>query len=184
MRLRHPFALAAVVLASLTCSSEVDNVEIEQDGRANIPAGSVVDQLLGDLAFAGFDDIEISQSQELENQGYTEEQIDSVHLTSLTLTVSAPAGGNFDFLDSIAFFVEAEGEDRLEIARLEPVPDGQTELDVPVTDAELLAYAVAPEMTVTTEVSGTSPDEDTTVDAHLVFDVDINVSGAACAAGY
>lgn len=179
--MRHRFAFAAVVLASLTCGSDVDNVEVESEGRAMIPGGTVIDQLLGDLAFSGFDDIDVSQSQELENQGYTEEQIDSVRLDSLTLTVSAPAGGDFDFLESIAFFVEAEGEERVEIARLSPVPDGQTSLDVPVADVELLPYAVAESMTVTTEATGSAPDEDTTVDAHLVFDVDINVSGAACA---
>jgi hypothetical protein len=189
MRMRPPWsahrlALAAAAFATLTCGSDLDNVEVESDGRAMIPAGSVVDQLLGDLAFTGFDDIDVSQSQELENQGYTEDQIDSVHLESITLTISAPAGGDFDFLDQIAFFVEAEGEERVEIARLSPVPAGQTELDVPVADVELLPYVVAPAMTVTTEATGSAPDQDTTVDAHLVFDVDIDVSGAACSVGY
>lgn len=179
--MRHRLALAGAVFVSLTCgASDIDNVEVEQDGRAQIPAGSVIDQLLGDLAFDGFDDIDVSQSQELENQGYTEDQIDSVHLETLTLTVSAPAGGNLDFLESIAFFVEAEGEERVEIARLEPVPEGVTEVDVPVADVELLPYVVAESMTVTTEAMGSAPDDDTTVDAHLVFDVDVNVSGAAC----
>jgi len=179
--MRHRLALAGAVFVSLTCgASDIDNVEVEQDGRAQIPAGSVIDQLLGDLAFDGFDDIDVSQSQELENQGYTEDQIDSVHLETLTLTVSAPAGGNLDFLESIAFFVEAEGEERVEIARLEPVPEGVTEVDVPVADVELLPYVVAESMTVTAEAMGSAPDDDTTVDAHLVFDVDVNVSGAAC----
>ena len=179
--MRHRVVLGVVVLVSLTCGAdELDNVEVEQDGQAQIPAGSVIDQLLGDLAFEGFDDIDVSQSQELENQGYTEDQIDSVHLETLTLTVSAPAGGDFDFLESIAFFVEADGEERVEIARLEPVPEGATELDVPVADVELLPYVVAESMTVTTEAMGAAPDDDTTVDAHLVFDVDVNVSGAAC----
>ena len=179
--MRHRLSLVAAVVFCLTCGAdELDNVEVEQDGQAQIPAGSVIDQLLGDLAFDGFDDIDVSQSQELENQGYTEDQIDSVHLAMLTLTVSAPAGGTFDFLDSIAFFVEAEGEQRVEIARIEPVPAGATELDVPVADVELLPYVVAESMTVTTEAMGSAPDDDTTVDAHLVFDVDVNVSGAAC----
>ena len=174
-------ALATAVLVSLTCgASEVDNVEVEQDGRAEIPAGSVIDQLLGDLAFEGFDDIDVSQSRELENQGYTEDQIDSVRLKELELTVSAPSGGRLDFLESVAFFVEAEGEERLEIARLDPVPDGQTTVAVPVADVELLPYVVAESMTITTEATGSAPDEDTTVDAHLVLDVDIDVSGAAC----
>ena len=89
--MRRHLALAAAVLFSLTCgASEVDNVEIEQEGRADIPAGSVIDQLLGDLAFEGFDDIDVSQSQELENQGYTEDQIDSVRLTELTLELRSP----------------------------------------------------------------------------------------------
>lgn len=180
-RLWHSLVLAGLVLCA-TCS-DVDNVVVEADGRAQIPEGGVLEELLGDLDFAGFDDIDITQAQEFENQGYTEDQIDSVRLETVTLTVSTPAGGNFDFLDSIAFFVEAEGEERVEIARLDPVPMGESVVELEVDGSvELRPYVVADAMTVTTEASGTRPEDDTTVDAHLSFDVDVNVSGACSVA--
>lgn len=179
-RVKRPLAAVTFVLVLATCS-DIDNVEVEATGQAMIPRGTVVDQLLSDLEFAGFDNVEISESQELINEGYTEDDIDSVRIQRMTLTVTAPAGGNLDFIDDIAFFVEAEGLPRVEIGRLDPVPAGQSAVDV-VVDAsvELRPYVVAPVMTVTSEGSGMRPDQDTSIDAYLLFDVDVNVSGAAC----
>ena len=176
-------AIALLVVAvTLTCSG-ADNLEVGSSGRAVIPAGSVIEQLLGDLEFAGFDSIEISQSEEFRNQGYTEDQIDSVRVVSMTLTIAAPDGGTFEFLDSIAFTVEAAGLPPLEIARLDPVPADASVLELEVdSDAELRPYAVADVMTVTSTAVGRRPGDDTTVDAELLLDVDVNVSGAACSA--
>jgi hypothetical protein len=169
-----------LLLALVTCS-EADNVTVDADGEAIVPGGGVLDDLLGQLDFAGFDDVDLAQSEALQNQGYTEDDIDSVHLVSLDLEIAAPAGATFDFLERIAFFVEADGLPRVEIAQLDEVAAGSTELAlVVVADVELRPYVVAEAMTVTSEVTGSRPDDDTTVAAHLAFDVDINVTGAAC----
>lgn len=138
----------------------------------------MVDQLLGELSFAGFDGLDLSQSQTFRNQGYGKDDIDSVHIVSFTLTVTAPDAGNFDFLQRIAFSVEAEGLPPVEIARLDPIPEGQREIELQVDSSiELLPYVVAPSMTITTQATGTRPAEETTVDASVVFGVDVNVTG-------
>jgi hypothetical protein len=170
-----------VALVALATCSGIDNVTVAVQGQAVIPRGGVLEQLLGDLAFVGFDDVEISQSQEIQREGYDEDDIDSVRMLELVLTIAAPAGGDFDFLDSVAFFVEAEGQPRVEIARRAPVPTGLGRLELEVdSSVELRPYAVAPSMIVSSEVVGRRPEADTTVEAAIRFDVDIDVSGAAC----
>ena len=175
---RQRILLIALLATAVTCSG-LDDISVEARGTTTIPAGTVLDELLGQVSFAGFDGFDISESQEFRNQGYTKDDVDSVRIASFTLTVAAPASGNFDFLQRIAFSVEAEGLPSLEIARLDPVPDGQSVIELEVdSSVDLQPYVVAPSMTITTASTGTRPPQETTVEANAVFAVDINVSGA------
>lgn len=171
-------ALAAVALAALVTCSGLDNIEVEATGTTVVPEASILDEVLGQLSFAGFDSFDISQSQEFRNQGYSKDQVDSVRLERFSLTVRDPDDGNFDFLDRIAFTVTAEGLPPVEIASLDPVPVGASriELDV-VAGVELQPYVLAPSLTIETTASGRRPAVETTVDASVVFDIDVNVSG-------
>jgi hypothetical protein len=177
-RRRLPWAVALAVLVLGTCSS-LDNVEVPVTAQATIPRRSVIDELLGNLAFTGFEGFDISQSQQFENQGYSKNQVDSVRMLELTLTIRSPASSNFDFLDAIRFYAEADGLPRVLVAELSPVPAGVTELSLDVdSSVELQPYVIAPSMTLTTEAEGVRPAEETMVDAEAIFDVDVNVTGA------
>lgn len=171
-------AAVAVAVAAFTTCSGIDNIDVDAEGQAVIPAGTVVDQLLGNVSFLGLDGFDISQSQEFRNQGYSKDQIDSVVVKHFTLSIDGPAGANFDFIDSIHFFAESEGLPRVEIASLDPVPTGSNELELDLASVELRDYAAAASMTITTEASGRRPPDETTVSAHVVLDVDVAVSGA------
>src|SRR5688572_19762368 len=128
---RLPWAVALAALALGTCSS-LDNIEVPVTGNATIPRRSVIDELLGNLSFAGFDGFDISQSQQFENQGYSKDQVDSVRMLELTLTIRSPAGAKFDFMDSIRFYAEADGLPRVLVAELDVVPDGVSTLALDV----------------------------------------------------
>ncbi len=177
-RHRLPWLLALAVLLLGTCSS-LDNVEVPVTAESRIPRRSVLDELVGNLAFTGFDGFDLSQSQQFENQGYSKDQVDSVHMLELNLRIVEPANANFDFLDSIRFYAEAEGLPRVLVAELAVVPDGVTQLALDIeASVELQPYVIAPSMTLTTEATGVRPAEETTVEAEAIFDVDVNVTGA------
>lgn len=175
-RRRESLVLLALLLATLTCSG-VDNIEVEATGETTVES-SLVGELVGELSFLGFEGIDISESQEFKNQGYTKDQVDSVRLQRFVLSVKAPEDGDFDFLARVSFYAEAEGLPRKEIARLDPVPEGQSEIEMELLDAELRDYAVAESMTITTEATGSAPERDTTIAARVVLDVDVNVAGS------
>lgn len=169
---------ASAVFFAITCSG-LDNIDIPIEAQTVVPEGTVVDQLLGQLSFAGFEGFDIAQSQEFQNQGYTRDEIDSVRIISFTLSVVSPSSGDFDFLDRIAFFAESDGLPRVQIAMLDPVPAGQDFIELEVdSSVELADYASADSMTITTEATGTRPDMETTVAAEVILDVDVNVDGA------
>lgn len=177
MRLDRGTTAVVAIAAALACSS-IDNVEIEATGQTTVPQGTVIDQLIGDIGFLGFEGFDISETQEFRNQGYKKSQIDSVRVTSFTLSIAAPADGDFDFIERIAFFAESDGLARVEIARLDPVPEGSNVLDLELADVDLRDYAAAESMTITTEATGVRPEAETDIDARVVLDVDVDVSGA------
>lgn len=180
MRFRRSFGVALLALLPLvaTCDN-LDNITVRAEGRAIIPQRSIVDELLGQLAFAGFGDFDIEQSQAFRNQGYTRDQVDSVRMQSFTLTIAGPAGASFDFIRSIRFYAEADGQPRVLIAELATIPTGLSTLELEVDgDVELQPYVVAPSMTITTEATGQRPPQETTIDATASFDVDVAVTGA------
>ncbi|APR85778.1 Hypothetical protein A7982_11127 [Minicystis rosea] len=167
---------AMALMTAITCDS-LDNFDVSVTGKVTIPAATVLDTVLANaLGFAGFDKIDFSQS--FANQGVTKDQVDSVHLTAFGLVITAPADGNFDFLDSLSFTVEADGQDSVEIARIDSVPKGQNRIDLDVSsDVDLKPYVVAPSMRIRGEAKGSRPMSETELTAGAVFDVDIHIPG-------
>ncbi len=165
----------------VTCGG-LTKVSSTQSASATIPAGSLVEVLTGDIGFANLGNFDITQSQEFKNQGIKREQINSVKLRTLSLTITAPANGqDFTFLKSLSFFVEANGLAKKEIARGGPF-DGLKEISLTVLDVELAPYAAAPSMTFTTTASGMRPKSETTVLAKVILDADVNIAGVVCGA--
>ncbi len=162
----------------VTCGG-LTKVSATQTATATIPGGSVLDLLTGDIGFGNLGNFDITQSQEFKNQGVKREQINSVKLR--TLTITAPANGqDFTFLQSLAFFVEAPGVPKKEIAHGGPFAIGAKEISLTVLDVELAPYATAASMTFTTTANGKKPKVDTTIEAKVILDADVNVAGVLC----
>jgi hypothetical protein len=168
--------LSAVALVGLcTCGIHIHPTA---DGSAVVPAATVVDQLLGAVAFAGLDKIDLTE--QFQNQGVTKDEVSSVVLSSMTLSIQSPQGETFDFLESLSFTAGAPGLPDVEIAHLDTVPKGATSLDLDIDPSvELAPYVVAPSMSITTQAMGSKPSQQTTLAAHVVFDVDANLPGCS-----
>jgi len=169
--------LSLGLLAAFWAACEnLDNFDVDVDAQATIPPGTIIDELIDKLDFNDLQSIDLTQ--ELKNQGVTKDDVDSVHLTRFELSIVGPAGANFDFLDAISFYVETDGEPRLLVAKLDPVPTGATKIALEAqADAELVPYVVAPKMRMVGEVKGKRPSQETTVSALVTLDVDVRVTG-------
>lgn len=168
--------LCTLALGVFAGCSSIDNFDVPVDAEATIPAATILDQLLDPFSFGALERIDFTQ--ELENQGVTKSDVDSVHLESFSLTIKAPSGQTFDFMDSISFSVETDGQPTALVAKLDSVPNGATNIDLAVEKSlELAPYVIAPSMRMTTSVQGKRPMQETKVAAHLVFDLDVNVTG-------
>lgn len=164
---------------AITCGG-LDNFVIEERSRAVIQSGSLLEQFVGAAGFDDFATVDITQNQSLQNQGVERHQIDSVKILMLTMTIVDPPGSDFTFIDSMEFFVEADGLPKVSIATGGPFPAGEATVELTIPDQDLADYAASESMTITTEARGRRPEQDTTIDANIMLDVDVNVEGAAC----
>ena len=171
---RNTIALVSVL--GLTMCESIDNIDISTGGKVSIPKATLVETLLGKVAFSGFDKVDFSES--FKNQGVTPDQVDSVRLKAMTIIVEAPSNGNFNFIEKLHFFAQAEGLPRVPIGSMEMVPQGKREINLDVNaDVELKPYVTAPVMQISSEVEGSRPEQDTVIAAAVVLDVDIHVPG-------
>jgi len=176
LRVDRRTILCALALGTLTGCSNADNFDVPVDAEATIPAATILDQLLDPVTFGALESIDFTQ--ELKNQGVSKSDVDSVHLESFSLSITAPTGQTFDFMQSITFSVETSGQPQAVVAKLDSVPKGAATINLAVEKGlELAPYVVAPSMRMTTSVQGKRPTQETKVAAHLVFDIDVNVTG-------
>lgn len=179
IRLAQRLAFAAVAVSLATCDG-LDTFHVGEVSQSTIPKGSVLEQFVGDLGFGGFLSMDLSQNQELKNQGVKKNQIDSVYLTEIEMTITTPADSDFTFIDTLEFYVESDGLPRQRIAYGGPFAAGVATVSLELDAVDLAAYVAAPTMQITTEAEGRRPSQDTTVSAALEFAVDVNVGGAIC----
>jgi hypothetical protein len=96
----------------------------------------------------------------------------SATLKSLTLTITAPPGETFSFLDSISITIASPGQPEREIARLSPVPAAATIALSPVPNVNLLPY-IESGATIAAAGSGQAQTRDIKFDGRVVITIKI-----------
>jgi len=170
--------LAALVLLGLS-SCGLNEFDVTQSGSTTISGGGALTNLLSTFpSVQGFNNFDFSQAQDFKNQNAQKSHVSSAKVKSFTLKLTAPNDESFGFLDTIAFFVEANGN-KVRVAHKENIaslglnaPNPTLTLDL--DDQELADFVKADTMTISTEVNGRQPTEDTTVTATIVFHVAVS----------
>lgn len=177
---RHGLLALAMALTAANCGLEdLTKIDVTIKSTTEVEGASPLENLISQFGFGGFLDMDIANSQEFKNQGIKKEHIDSIQMRSLTLRITQPATGqDFTFLEHLEFYVEAEGQERKLAADGGPFEAGEKSISMTVKTLDLAPYATAPAMNLATEADGRRPGEDTTIEATVIFDVDVNLSGA------
>jgi hypothetical protein len=168
-RLLIPALLVAVAVAGVGCVPVVA-FDVPLSAETTVEGGGLIEQFLDAFGFGDFANIDVSTTDEFENNDVRREQVTSAKLTALSLTIAAPQGADFDWLDEIAFSVEADGEPDVEVAS-GVVADDTVAATLDLEDVELAPYVRAPAFAITTDVTARRPPQDTTVRVDLVFSI-------------
>lgn len=169
----RPLALAA--LLAVTACGGLDEVDVSRSGAASVPGGPG-----GAALSAGSLSLDLGVGRDaLEREGIDPDDVDSARLVALRL--EALSGASLEtWLDAVAFHVEAPGLPRVLVAQrsgIRALAPGTRTLDLEVPGVDLKPYVLAPSATVTAEVSGSQPAEDTEVRATATIRLDVSVSG-------
>ena len=173
---------ACSVALIIGCSSELLSISLQEEAQATVPAsdpltGELV-ELVGDVGFSGFTDMQISQSEVLQNQGVAPGDITTVFLTEFTVEVVEPQDQDLSFLSSVSVYVEAEGLDKQLVALSDEFPEGASQVSFALETVDLAPYVVAEAMSLTTDVEGSLPAKEVTLNAIFALDVGVTQQGA------
>lgn len=164
--------------------NELFSITIEESAQATIPGNSLgeLTDLIDTLGFDGFSDMDISESEELRNQGVSPGDISSTTLEKFELTVLSPTDGDLSFLSEVAVYVETADLEPLRIAYSDSFPEGQKNIVFELDDVDISEYVVQDSMNITTEVAGSPPSEDTSIEADIALEIGVTSQGACNAA--
>ena len=176
LRRAIPYILVGGVLACR--GGALAYIDVDGSDRVVVEEGSIVEDLLGDLGFEGFVQMNVVASEELQNQGVEAGDISSVQLVSFELAAVEPADGDLSFFESVAVWVEAPGLDPVMIADAVDFDEGRQVVSFDVYDVDLTDYVVSESMTLTTDIVAGRPDKETVVEAAYLLDVGVTLQGA------
>lgn len=120
-----------------------------------------------------------NSEQRFEDEGVESEWIDSIRLTGLTVTINSPQGEDFEFLEDISLFMNADGQQEVLIAEKVPVPSGSgSQIELDVTGVDLYPYISQNSFSLRTQVT-TDQAMTQSVDctARLVIEVKATIPG-------
>ena len=165
--------LASLVpaLALVGCGTVV-SFDVSQKAQTTIPAGGPVAGVLGGF---GFQNLNFSQSSDFQNNNTSKDHVRECRLKQLTLKVVSPPGQDLHFLTKVEFFVEAPNLEKKRIASGTSFPSGVASVDLVPDDLDLAPYVRADSFSITTAATGTSPSQQTTLEADLTLNVHASV---------
>lgn len=174
--MRHLLLSLALVLSG--CG--INEFDVTQSASSTVPGGGLVGNVLNAFpTMSGFNNFDFSQSQEFKNQNAQKSHVKSAKLKSFTLKIAAPANQDFRFLDTIAFFAEANGQ-KVRVAHKENI--GQLGLQAPnptlvldLDDVELQPFVAADTLSFTTTANGRQPAQDTQLTGQAVLHVKVGL---------
>ena len=152
-------------------------IEISESSQVTVEQGTVLESLLGDLGFGDFISMDLTQSQELANQGVEPGDIERVNLVSLELEALEPSGADLSFLEQMDVSASAPEQETVMIASASSFPVGEPLVSFELVDIDLTPYVVSASMSITTDVTAKRPEQDTLVEARFTLEVQATPQG-------
>ncbi|HYC85817.1 MAG TPA: hypothetical protein VEB86_11375 [Chryseosolibacter sp.] len=97
-------------------------------------------------------DIATNSSQDFENNNTRSDLVKDVKLNDLSLTITAPAGENFDFLKSVFIYISTDSNNEVLLASVEEVPMNVTFVEMIPTESALDSYVKASSYSLRTKI--------------------------------
>lgn len=167
--------LAAWFVAIALSACELPPVPIPVEGETLVESNPLV-VTLNSLGFEQFTNFDLASTAAFKNEVGSLNKVKAIYLDQFTLAVVAPADASIDFIHAGTFSFAADGKIEQLVAEIPSRPaDGAKTIELHTFDQTNLKDIIASEQfTLTSNLDVTSPDQDTTVRARLVFMIHLN----------
>ena len=180
---RGTLIVLGTLVAWTACKNgALTHIELADSDEVVVEKGSLLEDLVGSLGFDSFVSMDLTEAQELQNQGVEPGDISEAFLVEFSLTATSPSGADLSFIDSMKVYVEGPDLPRQLLASASSFDEGVSRVDFDLEDVDLVEYIVSESLTLETEVSAKRPSETTTIKADYVIDVGVTLQGASKAA--
>ncbi len=153
--------LASVLLVSgLVSCDELRTFSMDYAVDFTIPSSTVLNLPLN----LPSPPVTTNSEQRFQDEGVESAWIESIRLTDITITITAPQGEDFSFLQSVAIYITSPGQAEVLLAQRTDVPENAGNvLVLDATGEDLYPYISTDDFTLRTSV---------TTDESLLQDVD------------
>jgi hypothetical protein len=171
--------LCVLVLPLAACGNpaDLDNFDVTIEEMTSVPGATAVEFLLdGFPVVDGLANFDISNSSEFQNGQYSPDDVGSVRLKRLTMSVVSPDGQDLSFFGDVVFLLSTDGMPTLEVATASEFPEGVASVNFDTSGADIKEYVLAQAGSFTVEVSDTKrPPQETALKITAVFEVDLGI---------
>lgn len=175
--IKKSILLSALVVFIGSCDriDELTMFDVEYTTSFTIPSSSIID-LPFDITTP---ETTTNSEATFENNDTRSDLVESVKLRELRLDLTAPSDGDFNFLNEIEIFINAEGLPEVLIASdLNIEPNGLQSINLDVEDTELREYIRGETYTLRTRtLTDETINEDHDIEVFTRFRVDAEILG-------
>ena len=178
--MRRAFLILCVLLLPLAACgnpADLDNFDVTIEEMTSVPGATPVEILLDSFPVVdGLANFDISNSSEFQNGQYSPDDVGSVRLKRLTMSVVSPDGQDLSFFGDVVFLLSTDGMPTIEVATASEFPEGATSVDFETSGADIKDYVLAQAGSFTVEVADTKrPPQETVLKIKAVFEVDLGI---------
>ena len=131
----------ALLLGTVGCKKILGllTFQINDSSTFQLPATGPLPGGIGPVVTLPGVTVNSTSSSTFQNNNTAADYVQDVTLDRLALTITDPAGQNFDFVKSISISISADaaGTSKVLLASLSPVPTGQTTIELKPADQKL-----------------------------------------------
>lgn len=178
--MRHAFLILCVLVLPLAACgnpADLDNFDVTIEEMTSVPGATAVELLLdGFPVVDGLANFDLTDSSEFKNGQYSPDDVGSVRLERLTISVVSPDGQDLSFFGDVAFLLSTDGMPTIEVATASEFPEGVSSVNFDTSNADIKEYVLAQAGSFTVEVSDTKrPPQETALKITAVFEVDLGI---------
>lgn len=172
------WGLAVLMGGTGGCQTTLMTINIDRSSTTTVQGGNLFEDWLDVFGFADFLDMDLTDAQELKNQGVAPGDIKRAHLVRFELEAKSPADADLSFLSEMSLYVSAPDLPKVLLAHADSFPAGQAIVPFQVEGVDLTRYITSKKLTLTTEVKAHHPRDDTKVEARFRLQLDVTAQGA------